>query len=111
MAWVKGQSGNPLGRPKGSRDKLSERFYAEVAEDWYKHGSDVIRAVRENQPATYLQVVARLLPSSHEFSVSHFRDVDVSSVPLSMKEWRAAYCIIEGEASEIPAVEDAEGKR
>ena len=29
-----GQSGNPRGRPKGSRHKLSERFFAELCEDW-----------------------------------------------------------------------------
>ena len=46
MPWKKGHSGNPAGRPKGSRDKLSERFYAQVAEDWAEHSAEVIAEVR-----------------------------------------------------------------
>lgn len=79
LPWKPGESGNPLGRPKGSRDRLSERFYTEVAEDWTQHGADVIRAVRENQPAVYLQVVSLLMTSSHEFSMSIDRGVVISA--------------------------------
>ena len=32
--WKSGQSGNPAGRPKGSRNKLSEQFLEETYEVW-----------------------------------------------------------------------------
>ena len=76
--WVKGQSGNPAGRPKGSRDALSEAVYKQIAEDWGKHGAEVIAKVRENKPEAYLQVVARLMPASHEVTVEDVRLRSVS---------------------------------
>ena len=38
-----GQSGNPNGRPKGSRNKLSEEFLADMFADWQEHGPDAIK--------------------------------------------------------------------
>jgi hypothetical protein len=34
-----GQSGNPAGRPKGSRNKLAEGFVAALYDDWSEHGA------------------------------------------------------------------------
>ena len=31
-----GQSGNPKGRPQGSRNKLSEEFFADLCEAWQR---------------------------------------------------------------------------
>ena len=39
------KSGNPAGRPKGSHDKLSEEFVAEVYADWCEHGAAAIKTV------------------------------------------------------------------
>ena len=49
--WKPGQSGNPRGRPKGARNKLSEALLTEVLADWEAHGADIIRRVREEEPA------------------------------------------------------------
>src|SRR5947209_8249460 len=57
-----GQSGNPAGRPKGSRNKLGEDFIAAVAKDWTEHGATVIAQVRQSSPVAYLRVVASLVP-------------------------------------------------
>ena len=48
--WKPGESGNPAGRPKGSRNKLSEEFVAEVYADWCEHGAAAIETVRERDP-------------------------------------------------------------
>jgi len=69
MTWKKGQSGNPAGRPKGARDKLSESIYREFLDDWVKHGASVVAKVREKKPELYLQAAIRLVPTSHEIAM------------------------------------------
>jgi Family of unknown function (DUF5681) len=55
-----GQSGNPAGRPKGSRNKVSEKLLEALASDFDAHGQDVIEKVRAERPADYLKIVASL---------------------------------------------------
>jgi hypothetical protein len=57
-----GQSGNPAGRPKGSRNKLSECFLKALADDFDANGIAVIEKVREDRPHEYLKIVATVLP-------------------------------------------------
>jgi hypothetical protein len=54
-----GQSGNPAGRPKGARSKLSESFLKALADDF---SSNVIEKVRSTRPHEYLKIVAAVLP-------------------------------------------------
>jgi hypothetical protein len=61
-----GRSGNPRGRPKGSRHKLSERVLAELTADFEQHGAAAIRQARETDPAAYIRVIASLLPKQTE---------------------------------------------
>jgi hypothetical protein len=61
-----GQSGNPAGRKPGSRNKLSEDFVGELYEDFLIHGESAIIAAREKDPATYLRIIASLLPKEVE---------------------------------------------
>lgn len=61
-AWRRGQSGNPAGRPKGSRNKLGEDFIRALHEDFQEHGVVAIQAVRADKPDAYLKVIASLLP-------------------------------------------------
>ncbi len=57
-----GQSGNPAGRPKGARSKLSEEFIADLHESWLVHGKAAIEEVRDKRPYEYLKLVAGLVP-------------------------------------------------
>jgi hypothetical protein len=53
-----GQSGNPAGRPKGSRNKVSEKLLEALAIDFDAHGKEVIEKVRADRPADYLTATA-----------------------------------------------------
>lgn len=57
-----GQSGNPAGRPRGSRHKLGENFITALQADFEQHGEAVIATVRAEDPVAYMKVVASILP-------------------------------------------------
>lgn len=57
-----GVSGNPAGRPKGSRNKLGEEFVADLLASWQLHGMAAIRTVASTRPADYLKVIAQVIP-------------------------------------------------
>ena len=50
------------GRPKGSRNKLSEDFVSALADDFKQFGKEAICLVREEKPDSYLNVIAKLVP-------------------------------------------------
>ena len=64
-----GQSGNPNGRPKGSRDKINEAFLSDFAEVWEQHGKDAMLKVAQADPATFVRVAASLLPKENNHNV------------------------------------------
>ena len=70
--WKPGQSGNPAGRPKGSRHKLSEDFIRALAEDFENHGKDAIVKMREDRPGDYIRVIASLVPKDLNLNVNEY---------------------------------------
>jgi uncharacterized protein DUF5681 len=64
--WKPGQSGNPAGRPKSARGKLTDDFVAALYKDFTKHGEEAHRKrenmrvkVETNFHITYLFVFGR----------------------------------------------------
>jgi hypothetical protein len=58
----KGEVRNPKGRPKGSRNKLSEAFIQDFYADWIDNGAAAIVTMRKEKPHEYVKVAAGLLP-------------------------------------------------
>ncbi|MCO4054609.1 MAG: hypothetical protein HEQ16_11275 [Bosea sp.] len=48
--------------PKGSRNKLSDVLLSVVVDDFAEHGAEAISQLRQKDPATYLRLVASLVP-------------------------------------------------
>jgi len=69
--WQKGQSGNPAGRLRGSRNKLSEEVICALLRDFRQHGQKAVARVRQTQPAAYLKVLALLVPREHKVEHSN----------------------------------------
>ena len=64
--WQPGQSGNPAGRERGSRNRLSEEVICALLRDFRQHGQKAVARVRQTQPAAYLKILALLVPREHK---------------------------------------------
>src|SRR5262245_23942929 len=64
--WQPGHSGNPAGRLRGSRNKLSEEVICALLRDFQQHGQKAVARVRQTQPAAYLKILALLCPREHK---------------------------------------------
>ena len=73
-SWKPGQTGNPNGRPKGSRDMVKEAFLKDLAEDWQENGLEALQKAREERPAEYCRMVAGLLPRDTNLNVEGSAD-------------------------------------
>jgi Family of unknown function (DUF5681) len=69
--WQPGESGNPAGRTRGSRNKLSEEVICALLRDFRQHGQKAVARVRQTQPAAYLKVLALLIPREHKVQHSN----------------------------------------
>lgn len=61
-----GNLANPAGRPKGTRNKLTEDFVAVMCEDFREHGAGIVEKVRTEKPDVYLRVLASMIPKQVE---------------------------------------------
>ena len=69
--WQPGQSGNPAGRTRGSRNALSEEVICALLRDFRQHGQEAVARVRRTQPAAYLKILALLVPREHKVEHSN----------------------------------------
>ena len=71
-----GKSGNPAGRPKGSKNKLVDSFWADFAEAWKAHGQAALARVAEDDPGKFITVAASVMP----------KDVNVNTTITDMTD-------------------------
>jgi hypothetical protein len=65
-----GQSGNPAGRPTGSRNKLCDGFLKTLEETWQKRGQEIIDKTIEENPSVIVNAIARLVPKEAHLELS-----------------------------------------
>lgn len=61
-----GHSGNPSGKPTGSRNRLQGDFVRRLADDFDRFGIYAIARARRQDPIAYVRVVASLMPKQIE---------------------------------------------
>lgn len=64
--FAKGESGNPGGKPVGSRNRIQGEFLKALAEDFAAHGREAIIQCRLTKPDAYIKVIAALMPKELE---------------------------------------------
>ncbi len=87
--FQKGWAGGP-GRPKGSRNKLSEKFLTDLCAAWEEHGMEAITKVVENQPGVFLKVVASLVPKEwHIKNAGAFEEMSEDDLVRALAQVRS----------------------
>jgi hypothetical protein len=85
-----GYSGNPAGRPKGSRNKLGEEFIAALYADFVTNGEAAIERVRLEKPDQYLKVIAAIVPKELAIAANPLDDVTDAELADMLQHIRGA---------------------
>jgi hypothetical protein len=112
--WQPGQSGNPAGRLRGSRNRLSEAVICALLRDFSMHGEKAIAKVRRTQPAAYLKICALLVPREMKFEHTAGvkamsdeeleRSLEVIKELIAQRDAAANAKVIEAEAEVVPTL-------
>jgi hypothetical protein len=95
--WPPGVSGNPNGRPVGSRTAFSAGFLRDLAEVWQSHGRDTMVHTAKTQPATFFAVCSRLIGPEVKLTIEQRLPGN-----LSMEDWTIMREIIASVRQAIP---------
>ena len=64
--WKPGESGNPAGRPKGSKHVFGEAFWRDLANEWHRRGAQVLQ---ELEDVEFARIAAQKAPTVIEAEV------------------------------------------
>ena len=99
--WPPGVSGNPNGRPVGSRTAFSAGFLRDLAEVWQSHGRDTMVHTAKTQPATFFAVCSKLIGPEVKLTIQQ-------SLPgnLSPSDWADLCELLSAIQSALPDAAD-----
>lgn len=114
--FARGVSGNPGGRPVGSKNRIQADFLRELADHFAQEGRRAIERMCEEDPAAYVKVVASLMPKDVKLSAQplhEMSDDDIYDAIATIKRYLDAGAppigigaTIEGEALALPAPDE-----
>jgi hypothetical protein len=90
-----------VGRPRGSRSKLSETFISDLNEAWETHGVAALNKCATQEPVKFCKIVADLLPSKMEASLNVtniFAQYNLTDPREFAAAWEIARKVVYGQA-------------
>ncbi len=75
-----GVSGNPQGRPKGSRNRFSELFMKTLVDDFAANGAEALAKLRTRDPEVYFRLIVSLVPKSLILKYEETRGIDYDNI-------------------------------
>ena len=95
--WPPGQSGNPNGRPVGSRTVFSQSFLKDLASVWAERGRAAMEKTAIDQPGVFFATCARLIGPEVKLTIEQ-------TLPgnLSMEDWQVMREIVAAVRQAIP---------
>jgi Family of unknown function (DUF5681) len=94
-----GVSGNPAGRPKGSRNKLTADYFSDLHAAWQKHGAAILEIVAKEEPKALMQEIGRHMP----------KELQIETTSRSVEEVDALVAAIDEELARKANIRPDEG--
>jgi hypothetical protein len=95
--FVKGYTANPNGRPRHSRERLSNAFFDELALSFEHKGKKAIAALADKDPATYVRVIASLMPKEIRMDAGPLAELGQQELDALAKAARKAVELAQGD--------------
>ena len=83
--WPPGVSGNPNGRPVGSRTVFSQSFLKDLASVWAERGRAAMEKTAIDQPGVFFATCARLIGPEVKLTIEQ-----TLTGNLSMEDWQVS---------------------
>ena len=100
--WPPGVSGNPNGRPVGSRTVFSQSFLKDLASVWAERGRAAMEKTASDQPTVFFATCARLIGPEVKLTIEQRLPGN-----LSMEDWQMMKEVIAAVRQAIPDAANA----
>lgn len=92
-----GQSGNPAGKPPGTRSAFSKGFIRDFSQVWPEEGLAAVRKMAAKNPDSFVAIAARLIPQQVAVDIQ-------ASLPgnLSPADWQIMLSILDAIKVALP---------
>jgi len=80
-----GQSGNPRGRPQGSRNKFASEFIADFHAAWTKYGPAALDKMAQTDPSGFVKAAVALMPREIKMD-AHLNDMTDEQLEASIRQ-------------------------